>query len=741
MTRNFLRTGSAAIAVAAGLIASAAQAQDAAEADGARIIVTAQKREQILIEVPQSISVVSGDLLEASQADSFVDYLRLVPGLQVDQSRQGQSRLIIRGLNTEGVASTVGVYMDETPFGSSSGLVNGAVLAGDFDTFDLDRIEVLRGPQGTFYGASSLSGVLKFVTNAPSTEALEVRARAGLETTRGGDMSYSGNLVVNVPLGDTLAFRASGTYRHSGGFVDSIGSGGSDVAENIDDAKSYGGRASLLWMPSEGFDLRLSAVAQNIYADAPSLVESDPATLGTLYGRFTQSQFVPGFSNLQYRLYNANANIDLGFAQLSSSSSYATQEQSLRTDYTNSLAGLIEAFFGSPNEFFQDQSTDSEKYTQELRLAGTAGPVDWLLGGYYTEEQGLIEQDFIAATPGTTTPVAGLPLIGYALVESEYREVAVFGNVTVHLTDQFSVDVGGRYSDNEQSADQLTDGALVGGLTDFPVFESAEDVFTWSVAPRYAVTENVSVYARAAKGFRPGGPNVLPPGAPASFASYESDSVVSYEFGVKGESADGMFGADIALFTIDWDNIQLLASENGFNFNANGGGARSMGLEFAFSVRPVAGLTLSVNGAATDAELTTDTLIGGLNGDPLPFTPKFSASANADYRWALADGVEVTLGGSLRHVSQQSASFDTAYRTANGRQRQVDGYQVLDLNAGVDLGQFSISIYARNLTDADGRTSTTGTDVFGGFPLFPAGAIGTGVIRPRSFGISLGAEL
>ncbi len=128
------------------------------------VIVTAQKRAEALIDVPQSVSVVDGDVLERQQASNFQDYLKLVPGLQLVQTTPGVGRLVVRGINTGGVASTVAVYVDETPFGSSSGLVNGAILAGDFDTFDMQRIEVLRGPQGTLYGASSLGGVLKFAT-------------------------------------------------------------------------------------------------------------------------------------------------------------------------------------------------------------------------------------------------------------------------------------------------------------------------------------------------------------------------------------------------------------------------------------------------------------------------------------------------------------------------------------------------------------------------------------------------
>jgi iron complex outermembrane recepter protein len=686
--------------------------------------------------------VVGGETLEEQHADEFSDYLKLVPGLNLDQSRPGQGRLVMRGVNTDSVASTVGIYMDETPFGSSSGLVNGAVLAADFDTFDLDRIEVLRGPQGTFYGASSLSGVLKFVTNEPSTGAVEARGRGGLEFTDGGATSYYGNLMFNVPLADWAAFRASGTYRRHGGFIDSIGVAGSDIEDDINDANTFGGRASLLLTPSDTISLRFTAVAQNIEADAPSFVESDPDTLEILHGGLTQSQFIPSFSDLHYRVYNATGTVDLGFAELTSSTSYGTQKQRLQTDYTFALSGLIEAFFGEPNEFFQAQRTNSEKFTQELRLSGETELLDWLIGGFYTEEDGLIEQDFIASTPGTTTPIAGVPTLGFVFLDSSYREEAAFANVTVHLGERVHVDVGGRYSHNKQTAHQVTDGALVQGFTDYGITESSENVFTYSLAPRFEISDDASVYLRVAKGFRPGGPNVLLPGAPAAFRTYESDSVVSYEAGLKAQTPDRMFSLDVAAFHIDWDNIQLFVSDpSGFNFNGNGGKAESDGFEFTLGANPLEGLDLNLNGAYTNARLTTDTEIGGLSGDKLPFTPRFSAAFNADYTFPLTDEADAHIGGSLRHVTSQSGGFDEDFRLANGRQRRISGYDVVDLSAGLDFGRFNIEAYVQNLANSRGRTSTTGTAVFGGFPLFPGGAIGTGVLRPRTFGISVGAEM
>ncbi|WP_294073800.1 TonB-dependent receptor plug domain-containing protein, partial [Sphingomonas sp.] len=405
------------------------------------IVVTAQKRPQLLIDVPQSVSVVSGQTLEAQHATNFQDYLKLVPGLQLNQSDPGEGRLIVRGVNTGSVASTVSVYVDETPFGSSSGLVNGGVLAADFDTFDLNRIEVLRGPQGTLYGASSLSGVLRFVTNAPQFDRVIVRGRAGIEAVKGGDLGYNANLLVNVPISSTLAFRASGSYRKDGGFIDSIGTvgstfagfgpGPSDVAKNIDGDKVYGGRASLLFKPNDKASVRLTAIAQNVDADAPSLIEADPVSLRPLHG-LSQSQFAPIFSNLHYRLYNATGIFDLGFGTLTTSTSASKQNQKERTDLTNVYSGLLMAAFGfPPNNFAEPQRTNLSKFTQEVRLTGQSHLIDWLIGGYYTHEKGLIGQTLVAYQAGTVTPIDALPLLGNSDIEtlalhSKYREIAGF---------------------------------------------------------------------------------------------------------------------------------------------------------------------------------------------------------------------------------------------------------------------------------------------------------------------------
>ena len=245
------------------------------EATPSDIIVTAQRREQTLIEVPQSISVVGEETLERQAARSFLDYAQLVPGFTVTQENPGETRLILRGINTGSVGSTVATYVDDAPFGQSGSLANGGILAGDFDTFDVARIEVLRGPQGTLYGSNSLGGVLKFVTAAPNTDRLEVRGQVGLESTRYGDESYYANALINVPLGDTLAFRASGFYRDTGGYVDAPARGG----RNVNSSKSYGARASLLFTPNDALSIRLFGLIQNLDTDSPSSFLADPRSL------------------------------------------------------------------------------------------------------------------------------------------------------------------------------------------------------------------------------------------------------------------------------------------------------------------------------------------------------------------------------------------------------------------------------------------------------------------------------
>src|SRR5690606_26990403 len=280
----------------------------------------------------------------------------------------GVSRITLRGINTGGVASTVGVYVNDVPFGSSSGLANAAILSGDFDTFDLERIEVLRGPQGTLYGASSLGGVLKYVTRKPSTEAFEARGQVSVETVKGGDLGYSARGVVNVPVTETLALRATGFYRFDDGFIDSIGNNpipslldptvnvvnGTRVEEDFNSTDVYGGRVAALFQPVENLSIDLAAQFQNIEADSSAIVDADPVTLKPLNRKDVRSRYHKDPSDIEYRLYSATIDWDLGFATFQSVTSYSEFEHKFTADMAAitqlglPLAPAATLIFGDP---------------------------------------------------------------------------------------------------------------------------------------------------------------------------------------------------------------------------------------------------------------------------------------------------------------------------------------------------------------------------------------------------------
>lgn len=767
MTRTSLLSTPAILAIQ--FFAMPALAADA-ETSPEEILVTAQRREQALADVPQSLSVIGGAVLDRQRATSFVDFASLVPGFTITQTNPGETRLILRGVNTGSVGSTVAVYVDDVPFGASGSLSNAGVLAGDFDTFDIERIEVLRGPQGTLYGANALGGVLKYVTAAPKLGTVEARAQASVEDTSDAGTGYSGAAMLNVPLGDKFAFRASGYYRFLPGFVDAVPRG----EEGADDSASYGGRAALLFQPTETLSIRLAAQLQNIRVDSPSTFTADPLTMRPVDpvtgaptgGDRLRYERTPESNDIDYRLYSGTIDWDIGFGTLTSVTSYAEQRIRQITDITtNAARGLANVIYAptAPASVGLRFRNDIglEKFTQEIRLASPDnGKFEWQVGGYYTNEDTSLDQEFqpFSLVTGALIPPAGsfgpftFDKFVVAGITAKYEEYAVFGSATLYLGDRFDITVGGRYSHNDQSSNQqvvqLGNGVPQEG-------GSSEGVFTWSIAPRFELNDRTSIYARVAKGYRPGGPNFVPAGAPAGFPTeFLADTIVSYEIGFRTESPNRTFSLDAAAFYLDWDDILILSTvqtaAGPVGVNSNGQRARSQGFEATATIRPIEGLSVLLNAAYTDAELRDDTvptagganLTGGLAGDQLPYTPGWQSSISADYDWQLSDGVSAYVGTSLRLLSDQTAGFNAAYRAAFNRRVEIDGYAVLDARAGVEFGRFSLAVYARNLTNSDGVINAEGypfavpADIGGqGRNLLPVTNI-----RPRTIGATVGVR-
>jgi iron complex outermembrane recepter protein len=768
--RTLLALSAATAALATPGVAFAQDSTAAPETGSEEIVVTAQKREQTLLEIPQSISVVGGDKLERQQATSFVDYAALVPGLSLQQANPGETRVVLRGINTGGSSPTTAIYIDETPFGASTGQSNGAVLAGDIDPFDIERVEVLRGPQGTLYGANSLGGVVKFVTVAPRLGSWEGRAQAGVESVTDGAMGWNANGVVNVPIASIAALRVSGFYRKDGGFIDTLGI----ARDDVNDLRSYGGRASLLVKPSDRFSLRLTALAQNIRADSRASFDADPVTLepqttdpvtGAVIGdRLTRTQYYPDKNDVDYRSYNGTIDWDLGFASLVSATSYSKTVQHEVTDASYQLPGIGDAFYGDvgtpgPRGITLPARVSNKKFTQEVRLASPKSSfLEWLVGGYYTREEGEIFQRYVPfaldtgqlLSPALTLPVGPgganvtFPEFTVAELSSVYREFAGFGSVTLHLGPRFDLTAGGRYSHNKQRTRQLLDGSLLplSGEDIGPQItngRSSEDVFTWSVAPRFEISDHLSLYARVAKGYRPGGPNVVPPGAGSAFpTSFKADTLISYEAGIRGETANRAFSLDASLYRLEWKDIQVLVvyqtALGPLGADGNGDSARSQGAELTATLRPTRGFDVVMNVAYNDAKLRQDLPPGdgGFAGDRLPYAPEWTANVSADYEWKMG-GATAFVGGNVRLVSDQATDFDDTYRTAFNNRLVIDGYATVDLRAGARFGAFNVTAFAKNLGNSRGLVNASG------YGSRPGNLVSASPIRPRTIGVSLGA--
>jgi iron complex outermembrane receptor protein len=733
--RNFLLANAAAVAVIAPAHAQqtppanqGAPQTPGTNTDSPDIVVTAQKREQRLLDVPQSVSVISADALQNTHAERFADYFTRVPSAAIVETQAGQTRLILRGINTGGVGATVATYVDETPYGSSTSLANGATLTPDLDPSDIERVEVLRGPQGTLYGANSLGGLVKYVTVAPSTDGFHATAETSLEDVSHGDLGSTTRASVNVPLSDSIAIRASGFYRKDPGFIDDPNRG-----TDINGGDTYGGRASILIRPTEKLTLRGTVVLQNLNSDASNTEDANPVTLLPTIGNLEQSRVVGEFNDMRYRVYNGTVNYDFGPVQLISSTSWGNLDQKALQDVTGVYGSLFTTTFGQPLGADIDQNVTQRRFTQEVRLSSSKSPLfEWTVGGFYTRERNSIDQSLNAVDFNTGNAVAGLDGLALVNLPTEYREIAGFANGTIHFTHQFDLTFGGRYSHNEQSALQTNGGPLQTAST-FEASSSAS-VFTYSVAPSFKPSENTTIYARVASGYRPGGPNVLPPNASSDVPrQFGADTTTNYEVGIKTELLDRHLSLELTAFDVEWKNIQLIVAVDGFGVNTNGGGARSRGLEFSANARPVTGLTLGISGAYVDAQLTADAspLTGGVTGDPLPYTAKFSSTVSAEYEHSLSDDLKGIVGASWRYTGSRYSAFDPVFG-----QRRLSPYGQIDAHAGVTFGndRYRIDAFVRNLTNSSGVLDV------GAVGSAQNGAIALAVTRPRSFGVTFGVK-
>ncbi|RVT40270.1 TonB-dependent receptor [Sphingobium algorifonticola] len=745
---------------------TATQASDAETANGGAIIVTANKREERLVDVASSVSVVSGADLNYRNLQRIEDFAAQVPGFNFQPGGVRQVRLVLRGLNSGGAGATTAVVIDETPLSYQSGLANGAADTANFDTYDMARIEVLKGPQGTLYGATSQGGLLKYVTTAPELDRIALSSEIGSEVIDGGGAGYFGRGMINVPIiSDTLAVRATGYYQKVAGYIDNP----TLNRNNVNGGERWGGRISALFKPSDAFSLRVTAARQEQEFDDSGFLEvvgsnltpgNPPANQFDLAnnGRFILNTNVGNPSRNVYEYVNATATLDVGFAELLSSTSFGHLSTDFIADlsFGNPAVGapltfstLLGGIYGQPVAVTQVQSNKSDRSNQEIRLTSKPGSrvlgmaVDWLVGGFYANESVIFPQGFDVRSLATgnvlTVPFAG----GSLLAPAKYKEYSGFANVNFHLTDTLELALGGRYTENKQSAQTTYFAGFATGPADevTPTTRSKENKWTYSAAVSWKFNPDSLLYGRVASGYRPGGinritpGNTLPPDVPTTF---DADNTVNYELGVRTALFDKRVNIDIAAFYIDWTDIQILttfrSTTTGQNvtLTGNAGTARSRGLEWNIGWTPTPGLRLSTVGAYTNAELTESRpLLGGNDGDQLPFVPKWTNTVNADYETALSGNVTGFIGGSWIFSSGGFTGFTAD--PAPGQPTYPDhiklpSYHLFNMQAGLRFDEFDLSFYIRNLTDDRTLTSYN--------PSGGAGFTGTAqILQPRTFGV------
>ncbi|MES2294346.1 MAG: TonB-dependent receptor [Pseudomonadota bacterium] len=701
------------------------------------VVVTANKRSESLITVPDAVSVVQSEDLLREGATKLTDYAATVPGLNMISMTSGQSVVILRGITTGfsvGSPSTVSTYVDDVPYGSATASAYGAVATLDLDPGTLKNVEVLRGPQGTLYGAGAFGGVIKYDTALPSLTDYRGRAELDGSAIDGGGQGGAVRAMFDGPLvQDKLGITISGFDRTDPGFIYDARRNKS----NVDKSHSYGGRIAALWRPTEDISIELSAIDQETFTNGQSVADLNP-DLSPIYGSYQQARYGNELWDVRSRLYNFRASDDLGWVTLSAISSYQTQNALWTYDLTPKRGASASAATGIANlGVFEHVNVDHQKTTQELRLTSPdSDKFEWLGGLFYTHEWGVKDENFQGINTLTGLPVTVPGGLFHDPLNDSFTEYAAYGDLTYHFSPNFKLMAGLRYSsDVEKSVTPFT-GVLAGPPVTV-VGNSLSSSVTYLVTPSYNIDDNNMVYIRVASGFRPGGPTNAPPasllgGAPVS---YNPDSLTNYEVGYKATIPDQRMTLDVSAFDVEWDNIQVRTSVNGFFVTGNGSGARSAGLEATWTWIPIDGLHLSANAAYTDAYFTAAAPgIGVKAGNSLPDVPRFSANLAADYDFPLSPGFDGFVGGNfqyqgLRHIDPVSGLPATYVPPA------MPSYNIINLHAGLSHDGLAFEFYVKNVGDSYGITRLNSLQSNGFAPPFAAG-----LIQPRTFGVSISKD-
>ncbi|MDP5279526.1 TonB-dependent receptor [Sphingomonas sp. DG1-23] len=752
-------------AVAALLSVPAAHAQDERDArDNEEIVVTATKRATTIQDVPFSINAQTELDIERANAGTVEDLSRNVAGLAIQNLGPGQSQVSVRGVSAgqvardqPGVKEQVGVYLDES-------VISLSLFTPDLDLYDLNRVETLRGPQGTLFGSGSVGGTLRYITNQPNTREVEGRVEANINLVDGDDLGGHLKGAVNVPISEKAAVRAVGYYTRYAGFINARREGGG-IDEDVNDGERYGGRLSLLLQPTEELSITPRVVYQkittngfnrqevyNLYAN-PYTTTRPQISLGE------REQYLllrEGFED-EILLADMTVQLSRGPVDVTAVTSYTDRRIRVSRD-ASALTGSVSVDLGFPavgGVLLPSNLVDRTKlsqFTQELRFASndTASPFQWLVGLFYSNTdraytQRLPTPGYDAATDatlgaGTSAAVAngfGPDSPYNADIPYSLQQMAAFGEMSYDITDRFTATVGGRYyAFNEKRT--FTSGGLFTNLDD-NTDKTKSEGFSPRALLSFEASDAVTFNAQVSKGFRLGGVNDplnLPLCGPTDASvfgnrpRYDDESLWNYEGGVKAISGPFRLGA--ALFYTDIKNLQVTADAGSCSSRVvfNVPKAHTKGVELEVEATPVKGLELSVSGSYVEAEfdatiaLPSGAVIEGIrDGNRLPSVPKFQMSASASYTFPVGAGSEAYLAASFQHVGSrftQPGDQENNPRTfvhglpfggapasaATTVDLELPAYQLVGLSAGIDFtSDLGVSLYVNNLLDENALLS------------------------------------
>src|SRR6202041_1179450 len=732
------------------------------------IVVTAQKRVPTVQTTPISISAVSGDDLLARGVASLAALAQGTPGVSLKSEGPSQTEIEMRGMTSSGGNSaTVGFYLDDIPLTGPASAQNGHVVI-DPDLYDLNRIEILPGPQGTLFGSGSMGCTVRLITNQPNLSKFQSTAQSVLSGTDGGGFNHKDNLMVNLPLIDnTLALRVVGTEDYTSGWIDRIVAdpfplvGGNPVGTvrgDVQDApivkqypdsnayQIYAARVTLLWKPTESLSVTPSFFHESSNQSGISAYDSVPGTEAH-YQPFDIAE--PQTDSLT--AYSLNVNYSFPTFDLTSSTARWTRNSSQVEEaseaFNNPLEGITYASNnGLPNPGYYGPTgtgpehgmeiDPSHQFSEELRLASTGnGKASWVAGLYYSDFYSL--WNFNGTTPnyssymdlGTLAP-ATTPKWFDAYSPTTLKQYAGFGDLTYGLTDALKVDVGARGNHYNYRFSSCTSGWGSANGAATPSCSGLIALSSTSFNPKfnlsYKFSPDLMAYATASSGFRPGGGNAAYPTTGAAWgaafqqqnytsgkwpSTYEPDRVLSYELGEKARLLDRRLTLNASIYYEDWRHPQLEAYPNDWALNINGNYVHIYGADIDM---------LADLGAGFQLEVAAGYLYEYLNGGPhwviapvhkMPEVAPESGTVALSYFKPLGDSYTFTARLENSYTGPRYSIFFSNPYEFTGTYRQLPGYDLINVRAGVKFREtWSATLFVNNLTNKHAQLESMFTE-------------------------------